>query len=202
MMNREKRNGMRIAVYCGSRCGDDPIFAEAARELGAWIGRQGHTLVYGAGFVGMMGELSKAVQENGGGIIGVIPQFMVDEGWQKPDLILTEDEMAGTAAADAGVGVLFITESMSERKAMMLDLADVYIALPGGPGTLEEITEAISLSCVHQHEKECILLNLDGYYDSLLMVYEDLIARDFTDRELLQHVHFAETVEEVERLIR
>ena len=193
---------MRIAVYCGSRSGDDPGFVEAARELGTWIGQHGHTLVYGAGFVGMMGALSEAVQEQGGGIIGVIPQFMVDEGWQKPDLTLTDDEAAGTAAADAGIGVLFITDSMSSRKAKMLDLSDVYVALPGGPGTIEEITEAISLSCVHQHEKECILLNLDGYYDSLLLLYEDLIARDFTDRELLQHVHFAETVEEVIRLIR
>ena len=249
---------MRIAVYCGSRGGAHPKYVEAARELGTWIGKSGHTLVYGAGFLGIMGAVSAAVQESGGHIIGVIPQFMVDQGWEKKDLkrIREEDlpdveaawakEKTGTASlttgncpiypapdesditrsaktgedpdlercanapggpskesgtAVSGPGdVMLITSSMSTRKAKMMELADVYIALPGGPGTLEEIAEVISLAAVHQHEKPCILLNQDGFYDPLRLMYEHMLEQDFTVQANLTHVHYAADVQEVLRL--
>lgn len=225
---------MKIAVYCGSRDGDDQKYGKAARELGTWIGANGHTLVYGAGFVGIMGAVSESVQAAGGHIIGVIPQFMIEHEWEKKDLRrITEGELPevesawrlqggraaqkgsfGSPGADRPAGaspaltqdagpddVLLITSTMSTRKAKMMELADVYVALPGGPGTLEEITEVISLSCVEQHGKECILFNQDGYYESLRLLYENMVGHGFTDRELLKHVHFAKNVEEVIRII-
>ena len=196
---------MRIAVYCGSRGGAHPKYVEAARELGTWIGKSGHTLVYGAGFLGIMGAVSAAVQESGGHIIGVIPQFMVDQGWEKKDLKrIREEDLLDVEAAWAkenSVGdAMLITSSMSTRKAKMMELADVYIALPGGPGTLEEIAEVISLAAVHQHEKPCILLNQDGFYDPLRLMYERMLEQDFTVQANLTHVHYAADVQEVLRL--
>ena len=196
---------MRIAVYCGSRDGAHPKYVEAARELGIWIGKSGHTLVYGAGFLGIMGAVSAAVQESGGHIIGVIPQFMVDQGWEKKDLKrIREEDLPDVEAAWAkenSVGdAMLITSSMSTRKAKMMELADVYIALPGGPGTLEEIAEVISLAAVHQHEKPCILLNQDGFYDPLRLMYERMLEQDFTVQANLTHVHYAADVQEVLRL--
>ena len=196
---------MRIAVYCGSRGGAHPKYVEAARELGTWIGKSGHTLVYGAGFLGIMGAVSAAVQESGGHIIGVIPQFMVDQGWEKKDLKrIREEDLPDVEAAWAkenSVGdAMLITSSMSTRKAKMMELADVYIALPGGPGTLEEIAEVISLAAVHQHEKPCILLNQDGFYDPLRLMYERMLEQDFTVQANLTHVHYAADVQEVLRL--
>ena len=198
---------MKIAVYCGSREGSDPKYMEAARELGTRIGTGGHTLVYGAGCVGIMGAVSQAVQECGGHIIGVIPQFMIDEGWEKKDLQrIREDELPGIEAAWAGEdaevpwGVLLITSSMSTRKAKMMELADVYIALPGGPGTLEEITEVISLAAVQQHAKPCILLNQDGYYDPLRRMYGRMLEREFTQEANLTRMYYAADVEEIVRI--
>lgn len=198
---------MKIAVYCGSRDGSDPKYIRAAKELGTWIGKSGHTLVYGAGCVGIMGAVSQAVQESGGHIIGVIPQFMVDHGWEKKDLQrIREDELPGietawareTAAVPADV--LLITSSMSTRKAKMMELADVYVALPGGPGTLEEITEVISLAAVQQHEKPCILLNQDGYYEPLRRMYDRMLEQEFTEEANLTRMYYAADVGEIVRI--
>ena len=232
---------MKIAVYCGSRDGSDPEYVRAAKELGTWIGKSGHTLVYGAGCVGIMGAVSQAVQESGGHIIGVIPQFMVDHGWEKKDLQrIREDELPGieaawaretaaedsfaraagetcAAASPAGpagepaaasgeenaavpADVLLITSSMSTRKAKMMELADVYVALPGGPGTLEEITEVISLAAVQQHEKPCILLNQDGYYDPLRRMYDRMLEQEFTEGANLTRMYYAADVGEIVRI--
>lgn len=181
---------MNIAVYCGSKLGRDEKYQEAARKIGAFIGEQGHTLIYGAGALGTMGTVAESVLEHAGSgrehsIIGVIPQFMVERGWEKKDLPR-----------------IIVTDSMSERKAKMLELADLYIAMPGGPGTLEEITEAFSLATLGQHHKKCILCSLDGYYRPLLAVYRQMIEEGFMPAEYLNQLLVAESAEEVLALIQ
>jgi len=120
---------MKIAVYCGASVGNEPSFATAAQELGQWIASRKNTLVYGGGKAGLMGVLADAVLENGGQVIGVIPTFLKDRELAHP-----------------GLTELYVVETMSERKRKMFELSQAFVALPGGPGTLEEITEMISWS--------------------------------------------------------
>ena len=115
---------MNITVYCGSNFGDNPHFEEAARNLGAWIARAGHALVYGGSSVGLMGAVSRAAIEGGAPVIGVEPAFFIEAGVAQHDL--TE---------------LIVCDTMGERKAKMIELGDAFVALPGGVGTLEEISE-------------------------------------------------------------
>ena len=115
---------MNITVFAGAAEGKKPEYMEAAAALGKWIGENGHTLVYGDGKVGMMGEVARATLAAGGKVTGIIPQFMIDNGWENTDV--TE---------------MIVTETMSERKQKMAELGDVFVALPGGVGTLEEAAE-------------------------------------------------------------
>lgn len=181
--NKEEEK-MNIAVYCGSKPGREEKYREAAEKIGTYIGSHGHTLIYGAGALGTMGSVADSVQRSAGdrnnSIIGVIPQFMVDRGWQKRDLTQ-----------------IIVTDSMSSRKAKMLELADIYIAMPGGPGTLEEITEAFSLATLDQHAKKCILCSLDGYYRPLQNMYQTMVKEGFMLPEMLEHLYIAESVEDV-----
>ena len=139
-------------MYCGSNPGDDPRFIEEARALGAWIAREGHTLVYGGSSVGLMGAVSRAALEGGAPVIGVEPAFFIEAGVAQHDL--TE---------------LIVCETMSERKAKMIELGDVFVALPGGVGTLEEITEIFTRVRLDMGPHECFLLNIDGFYDPLAL---------------------------------
>ena len=141
----------RICVFCGSSPGARPIYLNTARELGAELAARRIGLVYGGATVGLMGEVARSVLAGGGEVIGVIPRAMVTR------------EVAFMDLAD-----LRIVASMHERKAMMADLADGFIALPGGLGTLEEFCEILTWSQLGIHRKPCGLLNLDGYYDKLL----------------------------------
>lgn len=175
---------MKIAVYCGAKPGNGDKYREAAEKIGTYIGSHGHTLIYGAGALGTMGIVAESVQKSAGDrencVIGVIPQFMVDRGWQKKDLTQ-----------------MIVTDSMSSRKAKMLELADIYIAMPGGPGTLEEITEAFSLATLDQHAKKCILCSLDGYYRPLQNMYQMMVEEGFMLPEMLERLFFAESVGDV-----
>lgn len=118
---------MNITVYLGANAGNDPALAQATAELGRWIGESGNTLVYGGSASGLMGVLAKSVLGAGGKAIGVEPQFFIDEGYEFD-----------------GLTELIVTRDMSERKAKMIELGEAFIALPGGTGTLEEITEVMS----------------------------------------------------------
>lgn len=163
---------MNITVYCGSSRGADPRFVEAAHELGAWIGSQGHALVYGGSSIGLMGIVARTVMEAGGRAYGVEPRFFVDAGVAQCDL--TE---------------LFVVESMPERKAKMIELGEAFVALPGGVGTLEEISEIMSLIRLGKTAAPCCFLNIGGYYDSLrafvgTMLEQGFIAQDDFDRYL------------------
>jgi hypothetical protein len=140
-----------ICVYCGSRLGDSPRFAAAARELGTLIARRGDRLVYGGGRVGLMGIVADAALACGGSVVGVIP-----------------DALMKREVGHAGLSELHIVQTMHERKHLMAERADAFVALPGGIGTMEEIYEMWSWQTLGYHDKPVALLNVDGYYDALL----------------------------------
>ncbi len=140
----------RLAVFCGSRHGDDPAYADAARGLGALLLERRCGLVYGGGDVGLMGVVADTVMDGGGEVIGVIPGMLVDR-----------------EVAHKGLTRLDVVDSMHERKARMYELADAVVALPGGIGTFEELFEALTWNQLGIHRRPCGLLNVAGYYDPL-----------------------------------
>lgn len=140
----------RICVYCGSSPGRLPEYREAARGLGRELVRRGLGLVYGGASVGVMGAIADEVLEQGGEVIGVIPR-----------------SLARREVAHAGLTRLDVVESMHERKAKMAELADGFVALPGGWGTIEELFEMLTWAQLGMHEKPCGLLNVAGYFDHL-----------------------------------
>ena len=175
---------MNITVYLGAPEGNDPFLKEAVRELGAWIGTNGNTLIYGGSKSGLMGELAESVLQAGGKVIGVEPQFFIDAGFVYDEI--TE---------------LITTKDMSERKAKMIELGDVFIAFPGGTGTLEEITEVMSKVSLKHLDAPCILYNLNGYYDSLKQLLEHMIEMDLSSEEKQEGIYFAEDLEEIQRIL-
>lgn len=176
---------MNITVYLASSTGNDPKFVAAVRELGTWIGASGNTLIYGGSKTGLMGELAQSVLQAGGKVIGVEPQFFVDEEYQYE-----------------GLTQLIITEDMAERKTKMIELGDAFIAFPGGVGTLEEVSEIMSkLSLRHLHAL-CIYYNLDGYYDDIKHFLQQMILKGFSSEEKQQGVYFAERLEEIKELLK
>ena len=140
----------RVCVYCGSRPGARPAYAEAARQLGRLLAEAGVGVVTGGGHVGLMGVVADAALDAGGDVVGVIPQALVDR------------EVGHT-----GLTELLVVQTMHERKALMADLADAFVALPGGLGTLEEIAEALTWVQLGIHAKPCALLDVEGYYARL-----------------------------------
>ncbi len=140
----------RIAVYCGSATGADPAFADAARLLGGTMVERGIDLVYGGGRLGLMGIVADSVLDAGGKVFGVIPQTLVE-----------------LEVAHRGCTELFTVANMHERKAKMTDLADAFVALPGGIGTLDELFEAWTWNALGYHAKPFCLLNVNGFWDGL-----------------------------------
>jgi hypothetical protein len=151
-----------LCVYCGSRPGADPRFARAAHEVGEWIGRHGGQLVYGGGHNGLMGIVADSTTAAGGSVVGIIPQFMVEREWARPSC----DE-------------LHVVGTMHERKQMMVDRADAFVALPGGIGTFEEFFEAWTWRQLGYRNKPVGLLNLAGYYDDLLKFLAGSVSQGF-----------------------
>jgi uncharacterized protein (TIGR00730 family) len=170
---------VRVCVYCGSSVGDDPKFATTARALGAALARAGIGVVYGGGRVGLMGTLADAALEAGGEVIGVIPQFLEDR-----------------EIAHRGVE-LRIVESMHERKQLMAELSDAFVALPGGFGTFEEFFEIVTWVQLGLIGARCILVNLDGYYDPLLALIDGAVADGFVTPANRAIVESYPTVDEV-----
>jgi len=152
----------RLAVFCGSNPGVRSDYVEAARSLGRLLAQRGIGVVYGGSNVGLMAALADAMQDELGDIIGVIPRMLV------------EREVANTALSD-----LRIVDSMHQRKAMMVELADGFIALPGGIGTLEEFFETWTWAQLGMHAKPCGLLNVAGYFDPLLQFLDHAVAERF-----------------------
>lgn len=155
----------RLCVFCGASSGDDPAFAQLARESAEAIVGAGYGIVYGGGRIGLMGELADAALALGGNVIGVIPQ-----------------SLAQTEIAHSGVTQLRVVESMHERKALMAALSDGFIALPGGFGTMDEFCEILTWRQLGLHDKPIGLLNVNGYYDALLELFERMIENGFVTR--------------------
>ncbi len=153
---------MRLCVFCGSNAGQDPIYLQMARALGETMAGRGIDLVYGGASVGLMGAVADAALAKGGHVIGVIPQALVDK------------EIAHTGLSD-----LRVVGSMHERKALMAELADGFIALPGGLGTFEELFEVWTWAQLGYHRKPCALLNAGGFYDKLADFLDDVVERGF-----------------------
>jgi uncharacterized protein (TIGR00730 family) len=155
----------RICVFCGSSAGNDSAYSQAAQKLGQLLAERNIDLVYGGGKVGLMGAIAEACLSAGGSVIGVIPQMLVDKEIAHPNL--TELRIVG---------------SMHERKALMADLAEAFIALPGGYGTWEEFFEVLTWTQLGLQRKPCAVLNVNGYYDSLLAMtrraHDDSFLRD------------------------
>ena len=151
-----------LCVYCGSRPGNSTEFAAMARDVGTWIGRHEGQLVYGGGHNGLMGILADAALAAGARVIGVIPKALVDKEW-----------------AHTGCTELHIVENMHERKRIMAEHADAFLALPGGIGTLEEFFEVWTWRQLGYHDKPVGLLNMDGFYDSLLTFLQSAVQTGF-----------------------
>ena len=152
----------RICVFCGSNAGARSEYAEAARALATVLAERKLGIVYGGGNVGLMGVLADAALARGGEVIGVIPRKLVDK-----------------EVAHRGVTELRIVETMHERKALMNDLSDAFIALPGGFGTLDEFFEVLTWSQLGFHGKPCALLNVAGYYDRMLAMLDHAVTERF-----------------------
>ena len=156
----------RICVFCGSSAGGHPDYTEAARGLGAALVSRGIGLVYGGGGVGLMGELANSVLAAGGEVVGVIPRS------------LYEKEVAHTGVTD-----LRVVNSMHDRKALMADFADAFIALPGGVGTLEELFEVVTWAQLGFHGKPCGLLEVRGYFEHLIAFLDHAVGERFLRTE-------------------
>lgn len=155
----------RVCVFCGSKSGNNPVFTEAARNLGKSLAHNQIELVYGGGAVGLMNEIANSTLSYGGKVHGVIPEHLMK--WEVGHRNLT---------------ALHITDTMHERKAMMAELSDAFIALPGGFGTLEELMEVITWLQIEIHGKPVVLFNVDGYYDKLLGFIEHSVSEGFIDQ--------------------
>ena len=175
---------MNITVYLGAFGGSDPAFAAAVDELGAWIGKSGHSLVYGGSETGLMGRLALSALAAGAEVTGVEPRFFVEQEVQCDQLTR-----------------LIVTEDMPQRKAKMIELGQAFIAMPGGTGTLEEISEVMSLVSLKKLNAPCILYNLNGYYDSLKALLSRMIAAGLSTPERQKGIYFARSLAEIEEIL-
>ena len=175
---------MKITVFCGVNNGRNEAYKENAIELGKWIADNNHTLVYGGGKVGLMGVIADTVLENNSEVIGIMPQFLVDR------------EISHT-----GITEFIIVDDMSIRKEKLVDLGDVFIAVPGGPGTLEEISQVISLVRVGKKDAPCILMNVDGYYDFLEQYFDKMVEEGFLTIDDREKTLFTDSIAEMQEFI-
>lgn len=175
---------MNITVYLGANEGNDPSIAEAARELGTWIGASGNALVYGGSKVGLMGMLAESALDAGAEVTGVEPQFFIDQAVQLDTITQ-----------------LIVTDTMAERKAKMIELGDAFIAFPGGTGTLEEISEVMSKVSLKQLDAPCILYDLNGYYAGLKALLAHMIETGLSSAERQQGIYFAESLADIRRIL-
>ena len=180
----EMEISMNITVYLGAFEGNDKMIADAVKELGAWIGESGNTLIYGGSKSGLMGLIADSVLNAGGEVIGVEPKFFVDKEIQHD-----------------GLTQLIVTNDMTERKNKMIELGDVFIAFPGGTGTLEEIAEVMSKVSLKQMDTPCIIYNLNGYYDGLKMLLSHMIEMGLSTKERQQGIYFVENLQQIQEIV-
>jgi uncharacterized protein (TIGR00730 family) len=178
------KNLDQLAVYCGSAPGNDPLFAEATKATAAAMVREKIQLVYGGGRLGLMGLIADSVLELGGFVYGVIPQALVD-----------------VEVAHPSVTELHVVETMHERKAKMTELADAFLALPGGIGTLDEFFDAWSWNALGFHKKPFCLLNVNGYWDGLIEFIDHAAASGFMSAQRRSQLLVAQTPDDALHLL-
>ena len=167
-----------LCVFCGSKNGNSPIYKEAAEKLGAQLAENKIKLVYGGGSLGLMGALSKSVHINNGEVLGIIPENLLNiEGIEKNH------------------GDIIITDNMHVRKKTMYNNADAFLCLPGGIGTLEEVSETITWSQLNISRKPIFFLNINGYWDNFRILVEQFVSLEFANEDLLNYFIFFESVE-------
>jgi len=180
-MNKRKNPSKirNICVYCGSGPGTDPAFVEAARAFGAILAKNGIGLVYGGGGDGMMGEIARAVLDHGGRVTGIIPEFLMsrEHALRSHNLVVTRD--------------------MHERKQKMFELADAFVALPGGVGTLEELVEQITWVQLGRHRKPVLLANIENFWEPLRALLEHMRQLEFIRSDLSFDLLVADKVDDI-----
>jgi len=167
-----------ICVFCGSKYGNSAIYKDATLELGEQLAKNEIKLIYGGGSLGLMGELSKSVHRNKGEVLGVIPKNLLKiEGINKNH------------------GEIIITDDMHKRKKTMYENADAFLCLPGGIGTLEEVSETITWFQLNINRKPIFFLNINGYWNNFRVLLEQFVSLEFSDQDLLNYFIFFESVE-------
>ncbi len=174
-----------IALYCGSRTGNKPIYRDKAIELAQHIANQGFGIVYGGASIGLMGQVADTVLEHSGEVVGVIPEFMLD--YEIAHSKLTE---------------LHIVKTMHERKALMAERANAFIALPGGLGTFEEILEIATWGQLNQHQKPMIIYNVNRFYDALIAQLDHAVEEGFLPPQHRAKVIICDTLEQISNVIK
>ena len=174
-----------IALYCGSRTGNKPIYRDTAIELAQHIATQGFGIVYGGASIGLMGQVADTVLEHGGEVVGVIPEFMLD--YEIAHSQLTE---------------LHIVKSMHERKALMAERASAFIALPGGLGTFEEILEIATWGQLNQHQKPMFIYNVNRFYDALIAQLDHAVDEGFLPPQHRAKLIICENPEQISNVIK
>jgi len=169
-----------ICVYCGSGVGQTPAYADAARALGCILAERRIGLVYGGGSIGLMGEIARSVIHHGGHVTGIIPAFLSEQ-----ELMLAEAQE------------LIIVDGMHQRKQLMFTKSDAFVALPGGLGTLEEFVEQLTWSQLGRHTKPIVLLNVEGFWDPLLVLFDRMGAERFVRLGLDLNLLVVERVEDI-----
>lgn len=175
---------MNITVYLGANEGNDPALRKAVEELGTWIGTSGNALVYGGSKSGLMGAIADSVLSAGGEVTGVEPQFFIENEFQHD-----------------GLTKLIVTKDMSERKNKMIEMGDVFIAFPGGTGTLEEIAEVMSKVSLKHLDAPCILYNLNGFYNDLKALLNHMIEMGLSSKKRQEGIYFAESLEQIKHFL-
>jgi len=184
---------VNITVYLGAKEGTDPELKKAVQKLGEWIGASGNALVYGGSKSGLMGAIADSVLEAHGEVIGVEPEFFIKDEFQHE-----------------GLTKLIVTKDMFERKSKMIELGDVFIAFPGGTGTLEEITEVMSKVSLRHLNRSAVRVrwefsdtpyNRNGYYNSLKALLAHMIEAGLSSKERQEGIYFAESLDEIKRIL-
>lgn len=166
-----------ICVFCGASFGNEPHFRDAARALGEGLGRMGCNLVFGGGSLGLMGEVSKAAQEAGSRVQGIIPAFL--QALENAAPVTPEEK-------------LIVTPHLQERKAIMLQMSDAFIVLPGGLGTFDEFFEVATEAQLGVHKKPIIVVNVDGFFDPLDAMLRGIVEKGFAKPIILELYHLAD----------
>ena len=183
------KNLPSVCVYCGSSRGQNPAYTEAAKELGLALAKNNIRLIYGAGTTGIMGTLARSVADSYGKVVGIIPNFLVKR------------ESSEAALKEIPFEELVFTKTMHERKALMCERANGFIALPGGIGTLEELIEIMTWAQLGQHSKPIILANIDDFWKPLLSLLEHMYEEGFLNNYEKADPYVANSVEEIIKIL-